>query len=41
LLVGYDDIAAYFITEGINSIIITKKEDQEEEALRKNNSTNI
>jgi hypothetical protein len=41
LLVGYDDIAAYFRTEGINSVIITKKEDQEEEALRQNNSTNV
>jgi hypothetical protein len=41
LLVGYDDIAAYFRTEGINSVIITKKEDQEKEALRKDNSTNV
>ena len=41
LLKGYDDIAVYFRTEGINSIIITKKEDQEEEALRKDNSTNV
>ena len=42
LLEGYDDIAVYFRTEGINSIIITEKEDQEKEELRKNNnSTNI
>ena len=43
LLEGYDDIAVYFRTEDINSIIITEKEeDQEKEELRKNNnSTNI
>jgi hypothetical protein len=32
----------YFRTEGINSIIITEKEDQEKEELGKNNnSTNV
>jgi hypothetical protein len=42
LLEGYDDIAVYFRTEGINSIIITEKEDQEKEELRENNnSTNV
>jgi hypothetical protein len=43
LLEGYDDIAVYFRTEGINSIIITEKEeDQEKEELGKNNnSTNV
>jgi hypothetical protein len=41
LLKEYDDIAVYFRTEGISTIIITEKRDQEEEALRKNNSTNV
>jgi hypothetical protein len=44
LLEGYDDIAVYFRTEGINSIIITDKEeeDPEKEELRKNNNcTNV
>ncbi len=36
LLEGYDDIAVYFRIEGINSIIITRKEEeQQEEILRK------
>jgi hypothetical protein len=41
LLKEYDDVAVYFRTEGISTIIITEKRDQEEEALRKNNSTNV
>ena len=39
LLEGYDDIAVYFRTEGINSIIITEKEEQEKEELRENNNS--
>ena len=43
LLEGYDDIAVYFRTEGIDRIIMTKKEEgqEQEEILRKNNSSMI
>jgi hypothetical protein len=43
LLGGYDDIAVYFRAEGIDRIIMTKKEEgqEQEEILRKNNSSMI